>query len=72
MVAIDGSYIDRRKNKILSATRKGDFTCHEAKRTSPSQAAEAKALAHLGYQDSRIADPTGLPARTVDDRQQSR
>ena len=37
------------------------------KRTSISQAAQAKALADIGYQGSQIADATGLPARTVDD-----
>ena len=35
------------------------------KRTSISQAAQAKALADIGYQGSQIADATGLPARTV-------
>jgi hypothetical protein len=37
------------------------------KRTSIPQAAQAKALADIGYQGSEIADVTGLPARTVDD-----
>jgi hypothetical protein len=31
------------------------------------QAAQAKALAEIGYQGSQIADATGLPTRTVDD-----
>ena len=37
------------------------------KRTSVAQAAQAKALADIGYQGSQIADATGLPARTVGD-----
>jgi predicted transcriptional regulator len=37
------------------------------KRTSIPQAAQAKALADIGYQGSQIAEATGLPARTVDD-----
>jgi hypothetical protein len=37
------------------------------KRTSIPKAAQAKALADIGYQGSQIADATGLPARTVDD-----
>ena len=37
------------------------------KRTSLPQAAQAKALADIGYQGTQIADPTGLPVRTVDD-----
>ena len=37
------------------------------KRTSIPQAAQAKALADIGYQGSQIADATGLPVRTVDD-----
>ena len=37
------------------------------KRTSIPQAAQAKALADIGYQGSQIADAIGLPARTVDD-----
>ena len=37
------------------------------KRTSISEAAQAKALADIGYQGSQIADATGLPTRTVDD-----
>ena len=37
------------------------------KRTSIPHAAQAKALADIGYQGSQIADATGLPARTVDD-----
>ena len=37
------------------------------KRTSLPQAAQAKALAEIGYQGTQIADATGLPVRTVDD-----
>ena len=37
------------------------------KRTSISTAAQAKALADIGYQGSQIAEATGLPTRTVDD-----
>ena len=37
------------------------------KRTSLPQAAQAKALADIGYQGTQIADPTGLLVRTVDD-----
>ena len=37
------------------------------KRTSLPQAAQAKALADIGYQGTQIADAVGLPARTVDD-----
>lgn len=37
------------------------------KRTSIPQAAQAKALADIGYQGTRIADAIGLPVRTVDD-----
>ena len=37
------------------------------KRTSINQAAQAKALADIGYQGTQIADATGLPGRTVDD-----
>ena len=37
------------------------------KRTPIHHAAQAKALAEIGYQGSQIADATGLPARTVDD-----
>ena len=37
------------------------------KRTSISQAAQAKALADIGYLATQIADATGLPPRTVDD-----
>ena len=37
------------------------------KRTSLPQAAQAKALADIGYQGTQIADATGLPVRTVDD-----
>jgi hypothetical protein len=37
------------------------------KRTSILQAAQAKALADIGYQGTQIADATGLPVRTVDD-----
>ena len=37
------------------------------KRTSIPAAAQAKALAEIGYQGTQIADATGLPARTVDD-----
>lgn len=37
------------------------------KRTSISQAAQAKALAEIGYQGTQIADAIGLPVRTVDD-----
>ena len=37
------------------------------KRTSISAAAEAKALADIGYQGTDIAKATGLPVRTVDD-----
>ena len=37
------------------------------KRTSINQAAQAKALADIGYQGAQIADAIGLPVRTVDD-----
>jgi hypothetical protein len=37
------------------------------KRTSIAQAAQAKALADIGYQGTQIAGATGLPVRTVDD-----
>jgi hypothetical protein len=37
------------------------------KRTSIPHAAQAKALADIGYQGSQIADAMGLPVRTVDD-----
>jgi len=37
------------------------------KRTSIPQAAQAKALADIGYQGTQIADAIGLPVRTVDD-----
>jgi hypothetical protein len=37
------------------------------KRTSIHHAAEAKALADIGYQGTQIAEATGLPVRTVDD-----
>jgi hypothetical protein len=37
------------------------------KRTSLPQAAQAKALADIGYQGTQIADAIGLPVRTVDD-----
>ena len=37
------------------------------KRTSMHQAAQAKALADIGYQGTQIADAIGLPVRTVDD-----
>ena len=37
------------------------------KRTFIPQAAQAKALADIGYQGTQIADATGLPVRTVDD-----
>ena len=37
------------------------------KRRSIAQAAQAKALAEIGYQGTQIADAIGLPVRTVDD-----
>lgn len=37
------------------------------KRTSIPQAAEAKALADIGYQGTQIANAMGLPTPTVDD-----
>jgi hypothetical protein len=37
------------------------------KRTSISAAAQAKALADIGYQATQIPDATGLPGRTVGD-----
>jgi hypothetical protein len=37
------------------------------KRTSIHHAAEAKALADIGYPGTQIAEATGLPVRTVDD-----
>ena len=37
------------------------------KRTPISHAAEAKALADIGYQGTQIAEAIGLPVRTVDD-----
>jgi hypothetical protein len=61
-VAKQGANITR-----LSATRKGDSTCYKGIRTAKPTAAQAKALADIGYQGSQIAEATGLPARTVDD-----
>ena len=37
------------------------------KRTSIPQAAQANALADIGYQGTQIADAARLPVRTVDD-----
>src|SRR5918994_6637438 len=56
----------RRKNKKTSTTKRR-LHMPRGKRTSISTAAQAKALADIGYQGSQIAEATGLPTRTVDD-----
>jgi hypothetical protein len=57
----------RRKNKKAFRNQKRRLNMPRGKRTSLPAAAQAKALADIGYQGTQIADAIGLPVRTVDD-----
>ena len=67
MVPFKGSYIDTAQKQKDFPQPKRTLHMPRGKRTSISEAVQAKALADIGYQSSQIADTTGLPTRTVDD-----
>jgi hypothetical protein len=63
----NGAYPDTPQKQKVFPQPKRRLHMPRGKRTSIPQAAQAKALADIGYQGTQIADATGLPVRTVDD-----